>query len=571
MPLISIGHYLLKRLKELNIDTIFGVPGDYNMPLLDLIEDDKELTWGNNVNELNAAYAADGYARIRGMGAVVTTFGVGELSAINGIAGSYSEMLPVIHIVGTPITSSQVNHAILHHTLGNGDFQVFTKIASHLTVASTHLTQERAIEEINRVIQTSYLHKRPGYIAFPLDLMTKQVEISDTALDTPLDLKLPPNPEDVQEIVLKKILKLIEHAKRPIIIVDGCVLRQRLQSQVNDFVRRSGFPTFTAPMGKGAIDEGRVYNFRGCYSGNVSLKAVIKEVEASDLLIELGSIKSDFNTGNFSYSGLERKRTISLHSFGTIIHYAEYPGVGMAELLPHLTANLPKIPMQLDLKERARPPPITAEDNKKEITHHYLWNKVPEYIPANSIIVTDTGTAEFGVFNMESPQDTIFISQILWGSIGFSVGAALGAAMADRQRRLFLFVGDGSFQLTCQEIAVFMRHGLTPTILLLNNDGYLIEKMIHGRHRDYNNYPMWSYDKTLDYFGGGRAEHNEKSGKGFPSKIGLQVQVKDQKEFEQVMTKVNEDPDKIHFIEVVMPQFDAPRELALLVENSENR
>ncbi|CEP19001.1 hypothetical protein [Parasitella parasitica] len=564
MPSISIGNYLIKRLKEINIDTIFGVPGDYNMPFLDLIEDDKDLTWGNNANELNAAYAADGYARIRGAGAVVTTFGVGELSAINGIAGSYSEMLPVIHIVGTPVTVSQNKKAILHHSLGNGDFQVFTKMSALVTVASCHLTAERALEEIDNVIKTAYLRKRPGYIALPLDLVKKEVDVSDV-LFKPLDLSHPANVKEVQEIVLEQILKLIENSKKPAIVVDGCVLRQHVEKQVNDFVERSGFPTFTAPMGKGAIDES-LHNFRGCYSGNVTLEGITKEIEEADLLIELGSIKSDFNTGNFSY-GLEKKKTISLHSFGTIIYHAEYPGVGMVELLPLLTSSLPKVPLQLSFGERVKPAPI--DNSTDEITHNYLWNKVPQYIEPGSIVVSETGTSEFGVFNMDGSKDTKFISQILWGSIGYSVGAALGAAIADRQRRVFLFIGDGSYQLTCQEVSVMIRHGLTPVILLLNNDGYLIEKLIHGPERAYNNYQMWEYSKSIEFFGG-HLEHNKTNGRN-PSAVGLETRVTNRKEFEEAMTKVTEQREKIHFIEVVMPQFDAPRELTLLTATSENR
>jgi pyruvate decarboxylase len=532
---------------------------------LDLIEDDKELTWGNNANELNASYAADGYARIRGAGAVVTTFGVGELSAVNGIAGSYSEMLPVIHIVGTPVTSSQNSKALLHHSLGNGDFQVFTKMSSMITVASVHLTHERAIEEIDHVIQTAYLRKRPGYIAFPLDLMKKEVELPDSLINKPLDFSIPRNPPEVQEIVLEKILELIKDAKRPAIVVDGCVLRHHLEKEANEFARRSGFATFTAPMGKGAIDES-LPNFRGCYSGNVTLEGIQEEIQQADLLIELGSIKSDFNTGNFSY-GLEKKKTISLHSFGTTIYHAEYPGVGMIELLPLLTEKLPKKPADANFGERVRPEPI--DNSTQEITHNYLWNKVPEFIAPDSIIVAETGTAEFGVFNMESPKGATFISQILWGSIGYSVGAACGAAMANRQRRIYLFVGDGSFQLTCQEISVCIRHGLTPIILLLNNDGYLIEKLIHGPHRSYNNYQMWEYSKTLTYFGG-HPEINKKKGYT-PAPIGLEAKVSTRKEFEEAMVKANEQKDHIHFLEIIMPQFDAPLELSLLVATSENR
>jgi pyruvate decarboxylase len=531
---------------------------------LDLIEDDKELVWGNNANELNAAYAADGYARIRGAGAIVTTFGVGELSAINGIAGSYSEMLPVIHIVGTPNTVSQNNHALLHHTLGNGDFQVFTNMSTMITIAATHLTHHHALQEIDRVIKTAYQRKRPGYIGLPLDLMKKEVQVPEARMQ-PLDHSRPKNPLEKQEAVLQEILEALSNSKRPAIVVDGCILRQRLQKEANEFVRVSGYPTFTAPMGKGAIDES-LKNFRGCYSGNVTLEGITKEIEQADLLIELGSIKSDVNTGNFTY-GLEKKKTIALHSFYTRIYYAEYPDVGMAELLPLLTSQLPKLDLEWNLGERARPAPI--DESTQQITHNYLWNKVPEYIAPHSTIVSDTGSSLFGFFTMNGLKDTRFISQMLWGAIGYSVGAALGAAMANRRRQTYLFVGDGAFQVTAQEVSVMIRHGVTPVIFLLNNNGYLIEKLIHGPHRAYNNIHMWDYSKTLEFFGG-HLEQNRLDGKK-PSSIGVEAKVTTRKEFENAMARVKQQPEKIHFLEVVMPQFDAPRELVLMTESSENR
>ncbi|GAA5804865.1 hypothetical protein HPULCUR_010373 [Helicostylum pulchrum] len=562
MSQISIGQYILNRLKDINIDTIFGVPGDFNMPLLDLIEDDVDLTWGNNANELNSAYAADGYARIRGAGAVVTAFGVGELSAINGIAGSYSEMLPVIHIVGTPRTTTQEKGSLMHHSLGNGDFRVFEKMSAMVTIASASLTLANAISEIDRVIQTAVINKRPGYISLPFNLINTMVELPSLF---PLAASPPKSPEQVKNIATKEILRVIQESQNPAIIVDGCILRHRLTGEVNEFVKTAGFPTFSAPMGKGAIDES-LPNYRGVYAGAISFEEVSKEIKNADLLIEIGSIKSDFNTGNFTY-GLENIKTISLNSSNTVIFHAEYSGVRMQDILPLLTAALSESKISLDYKPRVRSAPI--ENGTVEITHNYLWNKVPEYIAENAIIVSETGTSEFGIFNMESPKGATFIGQILWGSIGYSVGAAVGAAMADCSRKVYLFVGDGSFQLTVQEISVFIRQGLTPVIFLLNNDGYLMEKLIHGPERSYNNFQMWKYSQTLDYFGG-NLEVNKTEGKN-PSPIGIEAKVSTRQEFENTMEKVNEEPGKIHFLEVIMPAFDSPKELLLLCDLSENR
>ncbi|KAI7894792.1 thiamine diphosphate-binding protein [Mucor mucedo] len=559
MVAITIGDYLLNRIKEVGIDTVFGVPGDYNMPFLDLIEDDADLTWGNNANELNASYAADGYARIRGVGALVTTFGVGELSAAAGIAGSYSEMLPVIHIVGTPNTKSQAEGAILHHSLGNGNFQVFVEMFSKITCASTHLNHDNAIKEIDRVFEQSILRKRPGYIGIPIDLINYEVQVDMQALN----LSIPKNPARTQEVALKVVMEAITNAQHPIIMVDACVQRHALQEEAIAFVKRSGFPTYVAPMGKGIIPED-LNNYRGCYAGSITIEGIAKEVQRADLIIELGSIKSDFNTGGFTYS-LDQGKTISLHSFATKVFYANYDKVSMVEFLPLLTKSLPRAARAFELGPRHEPAPIEAGT---EITHNYLWNKVPEYMDPNCIIVSETGTSEFASFNLRAPKDAFFISQVLWGSIGFSVGCAVGAAIAARDRRLYLFCGDGSFQLTCQEVSVFLHQGLTPVIFILNNDGYLIEKLIHGPHRAYNNFQMWQYSKTLDYFGGHLLRNAQDV---TPAPVGVESLVRTRGEFEAAMKIVQSEPKKIHFIEVVMPRFDAPRELILQVETSENR
>ncbi len=149
---VTVIQYLLSRLKQLGIRDIFGVPGDYAFPINDAICDDDELRWVGCCNELNASYAADGYARIKGMSALCTTFGVGELSALCGMAGSYAEHNLVFHIVGMPNMSTQDKHAIVHHTLGDGKFDIFMDMATPVVCARTMLTPENCIPETERVI-----------------------------------------------------------------------------------------------------------------------------------------------------------------------------------------------------------------------------------------------------------------------------------------------------------------------------------------------------------------------------------------------------------------------------------
>jgi len=534
------------------------------MPLLDQIEDDKDVFWGNNANELNASYAADGYARVKGIGALVTTFGVGELSAMAGIAGSFSEMVPVIHIVGMPNTKSQATGAVLHHTLGNGDFHVFQKMFAEITVANALLRKESAAEQIDRVLHHCIANVRPGYIGIPIDLVN--AEISVPALPMPaLTLDIPRNPEKTHQAALKDIISRIEKAKKPIIIVDACALRRNMVKDVQKLIEVSGFPTFTTPMGKGGVDEDQPA-YRGCYSGDVSYDEVKKEVLEADLILEIGCLKTDFNTGGFTYH-LDGDKVIEFHSFNVTVHYATYEKVGMNQLIPDLIKQFPK-KRSFEFGPRACGPKV--DPNSQVIDHTYFWANIPRYLEPKSIIIAETGTSGFGAVNMKAPKDSIFITQFLWGSIGYSVGSAMGAAMAARtqDRRVHLFVGDGSFQLTAQEVSVMLHHGLTPVIIILNNDGYTIEKLIHGPKRQYNNFQMWQYSKTLEYFGCD-LDHNLKS--SLQAKVGVQAKVNTRDELEKVLEQTKREMNKIHIVEVCMPELDAPRELLLQVKTSENR
>jgi len=160
----TVGDYLLDRLAELGVTEIFGVPGDYQLEFLDHVIAHPRVRWVGGANELNAGYAADAYGRLRGMAALVTTFGVGELSAANAIAGSYAEHVPVVHIVGPPSKDTQGARLIVHHTLGDGDFEHFLRMSREITCAQANLVPATATREIDRVLSEVREQKRPGYL-----------------------------------------------------------------------------------------------------------------------------------------------------------------------------------------------------------------------------------------------------------------------------------------------------------------------------------------------------------------------------------------------------------------------
>src|ERR1700735_4879599 len=174
MPLTVIQH-VLSRLRSIGIADVFGVPGDFSFPVNDAICEDPQIRWIGCCNELNAAYAADGYARVKGIGAICTTYGVGELSALAGIAGCYAEHLPVFHLVGMPNQSAQSGRALMHHTLGNGEYELFYQMTLPVVCARAIMTPQNVVYETERLIAEALYHLRPVYMAFPADLADQPV------------------------------------------------------------------------------------------------------------------------------------------------------------------------------------------------------------------------------------------------------------------------------------------------------------------------------------------------------------------------------------------------------------
>ncbi|KAL0563434.1 hypothetical protein V5O48_018634, partial [Marasmius crinis-equi] len=488
---IYIGDYLLARLEQLGVKSMFGVPGDFNLGFLDLVEDHPTIDWIGNCNELNAAYAADGYARVKehSLGVVLTTFGVGELSAINGIAGAFSEMVPVLHIAGVPSTAQQKTKPMLHHTLGDGRYDAYVKAAEQFTSAQAILkSKETAAAEIDRVLEECIVHARPVYLTLPTDLV--YTKIPSTRLKTPIPRLPPPNEAEEEAFVLDEILRMVDSAEGDLVLlVDACAIRHDVRQEVKDLVRKTQFPVYAAPMGKAVVNES-YERYGGIYVGSISRPEIKEKVENAKLILSIGSLKSDFNSGNFTYS-IPTNRTVELHSSWTRIKYANFSGIGMKQLLPKLTERLVSSPSllstskQLSVPHFSHPLPSNAYEIP-EITHDFFWPRVSQFFKEKDVIVAETGTSSFGILDVPLPRDAVFVSQILWGSIGWTVGSTLGAALAAREKglgRTILFVGDGSLQLTVQELSTMMRWELKPILFVLNNSGYTIERYLHGKHR----------------------------------------------------------------------------------------
>lgn len=314
---ITLGRYLWERLHQIGIDTLFGVPGDFNLQFLDYIYHVDGLKWMGCQNELNAAYAADGYARIKGIpGCVVTTHGVGELSALNGIAGAMSEHVKVIHVVGQTTRAMQDNHMMIHHSIGTKpDHQQYNKASVGLRYTAAELWDVKtAPAEIDRVIRECFIQSGPVYIFLPLDLSAEEVDAS--LLQTPIDVN-PKVDEAAQEAAIKAITSALSEAQKPALMVDALAHRFGAVKETRELVKKLNVPTFTANMGKGIVHENEP-TYVGVWNGEVSTPGVKEAAKAADLMVTVGFIPADTNSASFSRK-IDEERTIHIDPFKVVV------------------------------------------------------------------------------------------------------------------------------------------------------------------------------------------------------------------------------------------------------------
>ncbi|MBE9225565.1 alpha-keto acid decarboxylase family protein [Phormidium sp. LEGE 05292] len=550
MTKFTVGDYLLLRLKQIGIKHIFGVPGDYNMEFLDSIFNIEGIEWIGTCNELNAAYAADGYARINGIAALVTTFGVGELSAINGIAGAYAEYVPVVAITGSPATKKQKMGGLLHHTLGTGDFTMFARMYEKVTVAQAYLTAENATAEIDRVLGACLLKKQPVYISLPMDVASTEVAAPSGELVSPVF----ESDRLTLEEAIDASVTMLEKAEKPIILADVGVDRYRLHNQLRDLLAATGYPYATLSMGKALLEETHP-QYIGIYNGAISDNYVRRRIEEADCVLSIGTYLTDFNTGKFS-AQLDPSRTIEVHGQYLKIKRALYNNVAMRDFLPALSKKLQhRDRISLDIKpvkDNLNPGFTTSfqPNDNAPIKQERWWQRMAHFLKEDDIVVAEIGVSFFGALLVPFPKGTTFVGQLLWASIGYSLGAVLGCALAAPQRRCILIIGDGSFQMTAQELSTILRYNLKPIIFLMNNDGYTIERDIHGEKMPYNDIQRWDYYKLPEVFA-----NNSWS-----------MKVSTESELETAVSKAEKDRDSLAFIEIVMDKMDNPEILLKLLQ-----
>ncbi|GAR65732.1 indole-3-pyruvate decarboxylase [Salmonella enterica] len=529
----TVADYLLDRLAGCGIGHLFGVPGDYNLQFLDHVIDHPTLRWVGCANELNAAYAADGYARMSGAGALLTTFGVGELSAINGIAGSYAEYVPVLHIVGAPCSAAQQRGELMHHTLGDGDFRHFYRMSQAISAASAILDEQNACFEIDRVLGEMFAARRPGYIMLPADVAKK------TAIPPTQALALPVHEAQsgVETAFRYHARQCLMNSRRIALLADFLAGRFGLRPLLQRWMAETPIAHATLLMGKGLFDEQHP-NFVGTYSAGASSKEVRQAIEDADRVICVGTRFVDTLTAGFTQQ-LPAERTLEIQPYASRIGETWF-NLPMAQAVSTLR--------ELCLECAFAPPPTRSAGqpvriDKGELTQESFWQTLQQYLKPGDIVLVDQGTAAFGAAALSLPDGAEVVVQPLWGSIGYSLPAAFGAQTACPDRRVILIIGDGAAQLTIQEMGSMLRDGQAPVILLLNNDGYTVERAIHGAAQRYNDIASWNWTQIPPALNAAQQAECWRVTQAIQLAEGLERLAR---------------PQRLSFIEVMLPKADLP-------------
>nr|XP_043611221.1 pyruvate decarboxylase 1 [Erigeron canadensis] len=544
----TLGRHLARRLVQIGISDVFSVPGDFNLTLLDHLIAEPGLNLVGCCNELNAGYAADGYARRRGVGACVVTFTVGGLSVLNAIAGAYSENLPLICIVGGPNSNDYGTNRILHHTIGLPDFSQELRCFQTVTCFQAVVNNlEDAHGLIDTAISTALKESKPVYISISCNLPAIP---HPTFVREPVPFSLSPKLSNQMglEAAIQAAAEFLNKAVKPVMVAGP---KLRVANACNAFVEMadsSGYAVAVMPSGKGLVPEHHP-RFIGTYWGAVSTAFCAEIVESADAYLFAGPIFNDYSSVGYSLLLKKEKEIIVQPDRVVIGNGPTFGCVLMKDFLLGLAKRLKKNTTAYENYHRIYVPeghPVKC-DPKEPLRVNVLFEHIQSMLSSDTAVIAETGDSWFNCQKLKLPKGCGYEFQMQYGSIGWSVGATLGYAQAATDKRVIACIGDGSFQVTAQDVSTMLRCGQNTIIFLINNGGYTIEVEIHDG--PYNVIKNWNYTGLVD------AIHNGQ-GKCWTSKVFCEEEL-----VKAIETATEAKKDCLCFIEVIVHKDDTSKEL----------
>lgn len=429
------------------------------------------------------------------MGAACVTYGVGGLSMINAVTAAYAEKSPLVVISGSPGIKERTEDALLHHK--GRDFFTQQRIYEQITVASVLLDDPfSAFNEIDRVLDAVYCHKRPGYIELPRDMVSvegakyNRPSVCERQSDT-----------DTLDAALVNAVEFINQSENPIILAGAELHRYGYQEKLVRLAEEKRIPVVTTLLGKSVMPEAHPL-YLGIYSGALGRIEITSLVETSDCLIILGAFMTDVNLGIYT-ANLARNRCVYATSDKITTCYSTYEDIMFGDLIDGLCSpQLCKRP-EVDLEWVLEVSEPFVMESDQALTVKRLFHQVNDFLRDDMTVIPDIGDSLWGASDLRLPKQTDFISLAYYTSMGFAIPAAIGAQLGKPGSRPLVIVGDGAFQMTGTELSTTIRYGLTPIILVLNNYGYgTIRPLGEGSFNDIEN---WSYTSMPELLGAGSA------------------------------------------------------------------
>ena len=492
----TVGSYLAARLSQIGLKHHFAVAGDFNLVLLDQLLTNKNLQQIYCSNELNCGYSAEGYARAQGAAAAVVTFSVGALSAFNAIAGAYAENLPVILVSGAPNTNDRATEHILHHTLGTHDFLYQLEIAKKITCAAVSITSAvDAPDQIDYAIRTALRERKPAYIDIACNIAA-----APCAAPGPISAVINEEPSDREtlEAAVAAAADFLRGKQKPVLLIGSKLRAAGAEKQAIALADALGCSVAVMAAAKSFFPEDHP-QFVGIYWGEISAPGVREIVDWSDSVVCIGTIFNDYSTVGWtampSGPGVLTADLKRVHLEGH-----DFSQIHLRDFLSALARKVEKRDATMIEYARIRserPPENPAKPDAK-LMRAEVVRQIRPLITADTTVIAETGDSWFNGMALKLPGGACFEIEMQWGSIGWSVPATFGYAMGAPSRRVIALIGDGSFQLTAQEVAQMIRQKLPVIIFLINNHGYTIEVEIHDG--PYNNIKNWDYAGLIEAF-----------------------------------------------------------------------
>ena len=590
-PTSNVVTYLATRLQQLGVNHLFSVPGDYTSDLLEIIDTSTSLNRIGNCNELNAGYAADGYSRINGLGAVAVTTGVGSFSLLNAIGGSFVEDVPVVAIIGTLSNTKsldEINGAELyHHNVGSDDANI--GIYKNVTVAFEKITNPlTAPAQIDAALTACISKKKPVAIEItedcyympcppppkekllpvpgyePIETLRKMACYTpDADKDNP-DCK--PNKYakqivDALDGAAESIYSKLTASKAPVLWIGKEIHTYGLQDKFLALLDRVQAPYVNSLLSKAIIPEDNPW-FIGLHDGSFTSDYANQFLNKSDLLIGLGVWNTDLNEFGVKTTNVGIISDIDASRNMVKAGDELYVQVSLSLLLDELIKKIDENGYTPVWQKPTPPAPPAPPSPTDPIGYDSFYAVLDSFVTPNHVVMADVGLSTFGgTSSLKITRPNGIQAQNIWASIGWSVPAGLGASYTEGTRAIVV-VGDGAFKLTCQAISTMVMEKRSTVVFVLNNKVYGVEQMLldpapykagsSTPFEDANVLQEWDYVNLMKAFSNG-AHHAQSAN------------VNTVQDLHNVLETIQNNPESTFLVNINLKERDYPRAWSKIV------